>query len=125
MKELRELYNKGTQGEWCSLHHYNDVFVAENTTVCTTQNGDDADLIAAMHNALPELLDAWEMVQALEWAKQWNVQNSEPDTCHNCPLRKRCFSQETGFMYLCLHAVKFSNEWRAAYREAQKNEWVE
>ena len=68
MKELRELYDNGTQGEWCSLHHYNDVFVAENTTVCTTQNGDDADLIAAMHNALPELLDAWETVQALEWA---------------------------------------------------------
>ena len=74
---------------------------------------------------LDELLDMAETLLAVQWAKQWNVQNSEPDTCHNCPLRKRCFTQETGWMYLCLHAVKFSNEWRAAYREAQKIEGVE
>ena len=126
MKKLRELYDKGTQGKWYARNY--TVYTHTGDGVCRVADVNtsaDPDLIAAMHNRLPELLDAWETLEALRWAKQWNVQNSEPDTCHNCPLRKRCFSQETGFMYLCLHAVLFSNEWRAAYREAQKIEGVE
>ncbi len=135
MKELRELYSKATQGEWCSLHHYNDVFVAENTTVCTTQNGDDARLIAAMHNALPELLDAWEMVQALELANQiswehlrvytawWEgadeLYEQVLDYCKTCLFHGDCKDEP------CSNPWKHRYEWLSAWRDAQKNEGVE
>jgi hypothetical protein len=122
MKELRELYDKGTQGEWCSLHHYNDVFVAENTSVCTTQNGDDADLIAAMHNDLPELLDAWEMVQAMEWASQSTGWGKH---CLDCSMKNVCLDDGSE-LGIC---EKPFNEGRdrllTAWREAQKIQGVE
>ena len=78
MKELRELYDKGTQGKWEQdiINITKETFgvSAENDDVIASCGGDDGDynaqLIAAMHNALPELLDAWEMVQKIdEWAK--------------------------------------------------------
>lgn len=35
--------------------------------------------LAAMHNALPELLDAWETIEAVNWADEWRSASHEWD----------------------------------------------
>jgi len=67
-------------------------------------------LIAAMHNALPDLLDATEMVEALTWV--WNTIGD----CEACPHRKGCF-EEPNASWCNGGIFDHAAEWLAAWRE--------
>ena len=116
MKELAKLLAKGTQGEWSQdiINIANETFgiSAENDDViasCGGDNGDyNAQLIAAMHNHLPELLDAWEMAQKIdEWAKTPSGIQSDVTL--------------GGYQYAQFDVEKMIRQWR----DGQKNERVE
>ena len=142
MKELRELYDKGTQGKWEQdiINITKETFgvSAENDDVIASCGGDDGDynaqLIAAMHNAMPELLDAWEMVQALEWAEDWVVDVAiylttlyTPNPCDKCPMHNGVckYNVINNGHKACVEACLCRDEWLRAWREAQKIEGVE
>lgn len=126
MKELRELYDK-TSEMWeymkisveC-LSYAESKEAYYDTIVPVKENA--KDLIESMHNALPELLDAWETLEALRWANDLRMNG----TCDLCPFydddvnvwKRGCDRQ-------CRALFEFEGEWLSAYREAQKNEGVE
>ena len=128
MKALRELLAKGTPGEWAVLSDKNRFPSTPDTEVvrldrgvydmvCKTQQGTDAHLIAAMHNALPELLKEAEMFQAWNWAEML-VRGD----CAKCPffsgMGNECGDQ-------CDNIWNHKSEWLSAWRDAQKIEGVE
>ena len=153
MKELRELLAKAVPGEW----HYdgmhdeitsnqaknywvaNDICIDEVCEREYDQFGHSysptLDLICAMHNALPELLDAWEMVQALGLANQISWEHLRVytawwegadelfeqvlDYCKTCLFHGDCKDEPCG------NPWKHRYEWLAAWRDAQRIEGVE
>lgn len=136
MKKLAELYEISKQENWISDAHDNCIYAQSDKCVlrvATVTRLADARLIAAMHNALPELLDAWEMVQALEWAEEWGKkeydyrhQDGLDRPCDMCPM----YGDMCGGTAFCdnpCHNREWycRDEWLSAYREAQKNEGVE
>ena len=136
MKELAKLLAKGTQGEWSQdiINIANETFgiSAENDGVIASCGGDNGDcnatLIAAMHNALPELLDAWEMVQALGVANQISWEHLRVytawwegadelfeqvlDYCKTCLFHGDCKNEP------CSNPWKHRYEWLQAWRDA-------
>ena len=125
MKELRELYDKGTQGKWEQdiINITKETFgvSAENDDVIASCGGDDGDynaqLIAAMHNALPELLDAWEKWSAIMFAKE--------QACGTCPMNLRGDRTAETCGMCDVSLFDCLPEWTLAWRDAQKNEGVE
>ena len=140
MKKLRELLAKAVPGEWHydGMHdeitsnqakHYwvaTDICIDEVCEREYDQFGHSysptLDLICAMHNHLPELLDAWETLEALRWANDLRMNG----TCDLCPFygddvnvwKRGCNRQ-------CRALFEYEGEWLSTYREAQKNEGVE
>ena len=146
MKELRELLAKAVPGEW----HYdgmhdeitsnqaknywvaNDICIDEVCEREYDQFGHSysptLDLICAMHNALPELLDAWEMVQALGLANQISWEHLRVytawwegadelfeqvlDYCKTCLFHGDCKDEPCG------NPWKHRYEWLQAWRDA-------
>ena len=153
MKELRELLAKAVPGEW----HYdgmhdeitsnqaknywvaNDICIDEVCEREYDQFGHSysptLDLICAMHNHLPELLDAWEMVKSQEYAQRIATEHLKVMTawwegaeelyeqvlehCKTCLFHGDCNDAT------CEKPYFYRDEWLSAYREAQKNEGVE
>ena len=107
MKELRELLAKGTQGKWYARNY--TVYTHTGDGVCRVADVNtsaDPDLIAAMHNALPELLDAWEMVQKIdEWAKT--------------PSGIQSAVTLGGYQYAQFDVEKMIRQWRDAHADTK------
>jgi len=124
MKKLRELLAKAVPGEW----HYdgmhdeitsnqaknywvaNDICIDEVCEREYDQFGHSysptLDLICAMHNALPELLDAWEMVQKIdEWAKT--------------PSGIQSAVTLGGYQYAQFDVEKMIRQWRDAHADTK------
>ena len=108
---LRAMLADATPGEWHSLGWCEVCTDADDDdTVCETRTQENARLIAAMHNALPDLLDATEMVEALTWV--WNTIGD----CEACPHRKGCF-EEPNVSWCNGGIFDHAAEWLAAWRE--------
>lgn len=63
--ELRERYEKSTQGEWKAQHHnsFECVFDKNGNVVCFPYDYADAKFIAVSHNSMPKLLDTVDALQ--------------------------------------------------------------
>lgn len=111
--ELRELLANAAlceDGRWEPVECPDDwwrVYVSSGLDrgdyVCECADEETARLIAAMHNALPELLDAAETLLALEWAE--------------CPMFGGYCTVLTDTEPACWNPWQYKDKWLAAYRE--------
>ena len=139
MRELRELYSKTSDMWECMKISVECLSYAESKeayyeTIAPVKET-VKDLIESMHNHLPELLDAWEMVKSQEYAQRIATEHLKVMTawwegaeelyeqvlehCKTCLFHGDCNDAT------CEKPYFYRDEWLSAYREAQKNEGVE
>jgi len=140
--ELRELLANAAlceDGRWEPVECPDDwwrVYVSSGLDrgdyVCECADEETARLIAAMHNALPELLDAAETLLALEWAEEWHwkkhrYEHSDDDLtglrdpCNKCPMFGGYCTVLTDTEPACWNPWQYKDNWLAAYRERGEN----
>ena len=115
MKKLRELYDKTSDMWECMKISVECLSYAESKeayyeTIAPVKET-VKDLIESMHNHLPELLDAWEMVQAV----------TEFTDAHRGDVVE--VTQDVGYSWCISDLNKILKPYSG--REAQKNEGVE